>query len=90
MEESRYSDLVILSKLKGEDIMKWKIPKTIRNSLIFGGITMFSSLAATGTPTLGNIYAGLVAGGLTFCIELAHQHGVSMPIKNKGQSSFFI
>lgn len=68
----------------------WKPPKSLRNALIMGGITMFSSLAATGTPTIGNLYAGIVAGGLTFCLELAHEHGISIPIRKKGQVSYFL
>ncbi len=62
-------------------------PKAVRNALIIGGIGVCSSLAVTGTPTIQNVYTGLIAGGLAFFTELAFQYG--LPIHKKGQTTLF-
>ena len=72
-----------------EKVKTIKISNTIRNAGIMAGISFFSSLAATHGFSMGNIYAGLVAGGLTFFIEWAHQLGIRVPIRKKGQVSLF-
>jgi hypothetical protein len=70
--------------------MEFKIPKLIRNSLIMGGVTMFASLAATGTPTLGNLYSGFIAGGLTALLELQHTYVRKEAVNKKANTSFFL
>ena len=62
-----------------------QISKQLRNSLIIGGITMFSSLIATRTFSYANCYTGAIAFGFALFVELANQYG----LKNKTGTFFF-
>ena len=62
-----------------------QISTQIRNSLIIGGIAMFSSLTATGSFSFSNCYTGALAFGLALFVELANQYG----LKNKTGTFFF-
>ena len=62
-----------------------QISHQLRNSVIIGGIAMFSSLSATGEFCWTNLYTGALAFGLAMCIELANQYG----LKGKEGSFFF-
>jgi len=62
-----------------------QISKQVRNSIIIGGIALFSSLAATGVFSWSNCYTGFLAFGLALFVELANQYG----LKNKTGTFFF-
>ena len=75
---------------------QFKIPKEIRNSVVIGLISLFSTLAVgNGIPTLEKFYMASITAFLVCLTEYANTLGMLEKVKkitktgNKGSSSSF-